>query len=91
MGKKVVIARLRENKDDDLRDALDNMPPYYDESDIVREALRQFFFGHEGRQPVLMGSQVNSKVVVEDAVDIVLERSDEEFDLEGNLDNFIKE
>lgn len=91
MGKKVIIARLRPVKDDDLRIALGKLPPYYDESDIVREALRQFLFSHEGRQPVLMGSQVVRNVQVEDTTDIRLERNDEEIDLEGNLDNFIKE
>ncbi|MFI2856962.1 hypothetical protein ACH6EH_07450 [Paenibacillus sp. JSM ZJ436] len=91
MGKKVIIARLRPNKDDDLRKALNNLPPYYDESDIVREALRQFLFSHEGRQPSFIGSQVYRNTPVEGVEDIALERSDEEFDLESNLDSFIKE
>ncbi|MBT2760007.1 hypothetical protein [Paenibacillus sp. ISL-20] len=90
MGKKVVIARLRPGKDDDIRKALKELPPYYDESDILREALRQFLFGHEGRPPTLIGSQVySSQQPKED--DITLEKIEFDSDLDENLDGFIKE
>lgn len=38
-------ARLRPKKDDDLIKAWSSLPPHKDKSDIVREALRLFFFG----------------------------------------------
>ncbi|MEJ3719307.1 hypothetical protein WGM54_14905 [Paenibacillus polymyxa] len=38
-------ARLRPKKDDDLIKVWNNLPPHKDKSDIVREALRLFFFG----------------------------------------------
>lgn len=56
--KQHVIARLRPVKDDDIKSAMSKLPIYYDEADIVRESLRQFLFGHHGREPRLLGSQV---------------------------------
>ncbi|WP_181429817.1 hypothetical protein [Paenibacillus illinoisensis] len=87
---------MRELKDDDLKEAIANSPIYYDESDIVREALRQFYFGHTGREPLFRGEQlfnVNNKLAdLPNKVEVLqLERvSDyDDDDLERNLDNFI--
>ena len=97
MGKKQHIgARLRPGKDDDIKKAIDSLPVYYDESDIVREALRQFLFSHEGRQPLILGSQIfkleNKSVTItkdememNSTVEII-----EEDDLDAKLDDFLK-
>ncbi|KAF6565274.1 hypothetical protein G9G63_08930 [Paenibacillus sp. EKM202P] len=90
MGKKLISARLRNGKDDDLKKALSKLPIYYDESDIVREALRQFLFGHKGRKPEILGS----KVVIddEDIIDTNMPEEDDSFsqsDLDKSLDDFI--
>lgn len=98
MGVKVVMARLRPKKDEDIQKALSNLPSYYDESDILREALRQFLFGHKGRVPQLLGSQVlveREKNEVAETIDqeAQLERmeTDVENILEATLDKFITE
>lgn len=58
-------AKLRKNKDDDLKQAFSKIPNSYDQSDIVREALRQFFFTCEGREPLFSPKQLfNSLTVV---------------------------
>ncbi|KAF6630682.1 hypothetical protein ACWA2B_09920 [Paenibacillus sp. CMM36] len=90
MGKKLVSARLRNGKDDDLKIALSKLPIYYDESDIVREALRQFLFGHKGRKPEILGS----KVVIDDELVVNKEELEEvdfisQSDLDKSLDDFI--
>ncbi|MEK4427641.1 hypothetical protein MHB54_00125 [Paenibacillus sp. FSL M7-0802] len=90
MGKKLVSARLRSGKDDDLKIALSKLPVYYDESDIVREALRQFLFGHKGRKPEILGS----KVVIDDELVVNKEELEEvdfisQSDLDKSLDDFI--
>jgi Arc/MetJ-type ribon-helix-helix transcriptional regulator len=98
VGVKVVIARLRPKKDDDIRQALSELPSYYDESDVIREALRQFLFSHKGRIPLLLASRIenenNDKLVDESSRDekMVLERvlDEEDDDLEAALDNLIK-
>ncbi|MDP9675393.1 Arc/MetJ-type ribon-helix-helix transcriptional regulator [Paenibacillus jamilae] len=91
MGKKLISARLRNGKDDDLKKALSKLPVYYDESDIVREALRQFLFGHKGRKPKILGSKV--AIDDEDVMDtnILLEEDDSisQSDLDKSLDDFI--
>lgn len=100
MALKTVIARLRNKKDDDLREAISKSPIYYDESDIVREALRQFYFGHTGREPLFKGEQLfipNNKSIElpqEREIDVdpvgELERvNSDDDDLESNLDKFI--
>lgn len=66
MGKQHVIARLRPVKDDDIRAAMSKLPVYYDEADIVREALRQFLFTHKGRMPLIKGNQVFNEDEVND-------------------------
>lgn len=96
MGSKLISARLRPKKDDDIKTALGKLPAYYDESDIVREALRQFLFSHKGRAPQLLGSQVyeDSERIVEVNEEVVLEKLnpiDDELDLEANLNKFITE
>lgn len=96
MGSKLISARLRPKKDDDIKIALSKLPAYYDESDIVREALRQFLFSHKGRAPQLLGSQVyeESATGIDDEDTITLEKVDSidgELDLEANLNKFITE
>ncbi|WP_440109932.1 hypothetical protein [Paenibacillus sp. QZ-Y1] len=97
MGKQHVIARLRPVKDDDIRLAMSKLPVYYDEADIVREALRQFLFSHTGREPIIKGVQVFKEtathksdkregVVMED-VDI--SRFEDEDDLDTKLNDFL--
>jgi hypothetical protein len=41
----IVRARLRPDKDNDIRMALEGLPKYVNPSDVIREALRQYFFG----------------------------------------------
>lgn len=97
MGKQHVIARLRPIKDDDIRSAMSQLPVYYDEADIVREALRQLLFGHTGREPLIRGVQL-SKVetttdfkTTEQAVneDVILHNSDDDDDLDAKLNDFL--
>ncbi|WP_145413491.1 hypothetical protein [Paenibacillus xylanexedens] len=92
------MARLRKKKDDDLKLALSNSPIYYDESDIIREALRQFYFGHTGREPLFRGDQllytINNETadVDDEPEDIQLDKvelNDVDDDLESNLDKVI--
>jgi hypothetical protein len=40
----IVPFRLRKRKDDDLREALRIIPDHVEVSDLVREALRMYFF-----------------------------------------------
>ncbi len=98
MAIKTVMARLRKKKDDDLKLALSNSPIYYDESDIIREALRQFYFGHTGREPLFRGDQllytINNETadVDDEPEDIQLDKvelNDVDDDLESNLDKVI--
>ena len=92
MGKKVVIARLRPKKDDDIKTALESLPEYYDESDIVREALRQYFFGNSGLLPgIIITDRPNLNKTLNEDVVIVAQKVDETEDdeLEDNLDSFI--
>ncbi|WP_431785953.1 hypothetical protein [Paenibacillus lactis] len=93
MGKKVIIARLRPGKDDDIRQALKKLPSYHDESDILRAALRQFLFGEN--QPLLVGKQIATTQVRQDeeyVESIPLRRIDtDDDDLDEKLDDFIKE
>lgn len=93
MGKKVVIARLRPGKDDDIRQALKEIPSYFDESDILRAALRQFLFGEN--QSLLVGNQIAGTQVRQNEKyieSIPLSRIDtEDDDLDEKLDDFIKE
>jgi hypothetical protein len=98
VGVKVVMARLRPKKDEDIKKALSNLPPYYDESDILREALRQFLFGHKGRIPQLLGSQVfveeknsNVAVTIDQKVQLEQIETDDEDELEAALNKFITE
>lgn len=88
MGKRIVSARLRDKKDDDIRKALSALPVYYDESDIVREALRQFLFSHKGRKPEILGSQIELDMPDELAKELELIDSSEE-SLDKSLDEFI--
>lgn len=77
----IARARLRPDKDDDLRVAFDNLPKYVNPSEVVREALRQYFFKNEDR--------VNDKnYLVPDSVDCDKDEEDE-IDIEGNLDRML--
>ena len=93
MEMKILRARLRKHKDKDLQEAMSKIPIYYDQSDIIREALRQFLFGHQGREPQLLGSEIMKdigKVEEEELVELEeIELTDE--DLEAKLDEFILE
>ncbi|WP_146259799.1 hypothetical protein [Paenibacillus silvae] len=100
MGKQHVIARLRPVKDDDIRSAMSKLPVYYDEADIVREALRQFLFSHLGREPMIKGNQVIMESRINDfteaensdkSVDLVSNQStvDESDDLDEKLNKFL--
>lgn len=44
MSRRMLNVRLREGKDDDLFEAFETLPKYVDRSDVVREALRNYFF-----------------------------------------------
>lgn len=100
MGKQHVIARLRPNKDDDIRMALSKLPVYYDEADIVREALRQFLFSHTGREPLIKDAQVfkatpineldkQNSLIIDDIENMNLDDSDDAEELDKKLDNFL--
>lgn len=80
MEKKIVRARIRDKKDADLREALAKIPIYYDESDIIREALRQFLFGHKGRKP---------QILAEDIIDEMLVMNEKKFELEEDEEEFV--
>lgn len=41
----VIQARLRPKRDDDLKKAFMELPEHMDKADIIREAMRQYFFG----------------------------------------------
>lgn len=97
MGKQHVIARLRPLKDDDIRLAMDKLPIYYDEADIVREALRQLLFGHTGREPMIKGVQLFTETTItelgkQDQVimeDVSLNNAEENDDLDAKLNEFL--
>ncbi|PIH59001.1 hypothetical protein [Paenibacillus sp. LK1] len=97
MGKQHVIARLRPLKDDDIRLAMDKLPIYYDEADIVREALRQLLFGHTGREPMIKGVQLFSETTIteldkQDQVimeDVSLDNTEDNDDLDAKLNEFL--
>lgn len=40
----IIPFRIRVGKDDDLDLAFENLPKYIEKSDIIREALRMYFF-----------------------------------------------
>lgn len=39
--------RLRDGKDDDLKQALNSLPSYVDRTEIIRKALRDYFFNNQ--------------------------------------------
>ncbi|GFN32396.1 hypothetical protein [Paenibacillus xylaniclasticus] len=85
----IVQARLRKGKDDDLREAFDNLPKFMDSADIVRAALRMYF-GLDGT--IKVKYEIPSKVERGTQVKPILKKveiSDEE--LENNLDSFLDE
>lgn len=43
----MIQCRLRAGKDDDLRQAIDGLPLNQDKSDLIRGALRLYFFGNK--------------------------------------------
>lgn len=97
MGKQHVIARLRPIKDDDIRLAMSKLPVYYDEADIVREALRQFLFSHTGREPIIKGVQIFKETSIHEQdkqegvtiADVDIDRFEEEDDLDAKLNDFL--
>lgn len=98
-------AKLRKNKDDDLKHAFSNIPNSYDQSDIVREALRQFFFTCEGRVPLFTPEQLFNSItsvkpqhrshirendLVFEGTTIQLEKvEDDEVDLDKAIDSIL--
>lgn len=89
MGKRAVIARLRPKKDDDIKRALEQLPRYIDESDIVRAALRKFLFGQDSNitlGKIDLKAQSDEQMIIEPTP---LEDDDDE--LEANIDKFIKD
>lgn len=54
-------AKLRKGKDEDIKFAFSRVPNHYDQSYIVREALRQFFFTCEGRVPLFTPDELFNK------------------------------
>lgn len=92
MGKRVVIARLRPKKDDDIREALNLLPDYIDESDVVRAALRMLLLGQKWNLgPFEMSKQQTPIRVEEEVIRIEVNSIDDEDELESNLDNFIND
>lgn len=92
MGKRVVIARLRPKKDDDIRDALNLLPSYIDESDVVRAALRMLLLGQKWNlSPLELPNQQTSTRVEDVVTKIEADDIDDEDELESNLDNFIND
>ena len=99
-----VRARLRKGKDDDLKRAFSKIPDHYDQSYIVREALRQFFFSSDGRVPLFTTEQLfNEGTIVKPQhrahisnaelefkpLEIQLTKVDDEIDLDKAIDSVL--
>ncbi|WP_211747901.1 hypothetical protein [Paenibacillus sp. Marseille-Q4541] len=97
-------AKLRKGKDEDLKQAFSKIPNHYDQSYIVREALRQFFFTREGRTPLFYAEQLyetqtsimpQHKAHVRDVEleikpsHIKLEKVEEDIDLDKAIDSLL--
>lgn len=62
MERKVVYDvsfKLRPGRDDDIAQALARIPTYFDRSDVLRDALRQYY-NLEGTRPELRVSVLSS-------------------------------
>lgn len=99
-----VRARLRKGKDDDLKYAFSKIPDNYDQSYIVREALRQFFFSSDGRVPLFTTEQLfNEGAIIKPqhrahisnieleltTSNIQLTKIDDEIDLDKAIDSLL--
>ncbi|WP_311078058.1 hypothetical protein [Paenibacillus polymyxa] len=86
-------ARLRPKKDDDLIKVWNSLPLHKDKSDIVREALRLFFFGecstynHQTQIP-LTRLHSESEEVVMDKVEEIVDVQDYEDKFDVLLNSF---
>ena len=77
MGK-LIPFRLREGKDDDIAEALEMASQKTDRSDVIRSALRFYFFGNKRR------------VLEFDMEPIELQKKEKDADqLEGDLDKLL--
>ncbi|GAV11463.1 hypothetical protein [Paenibacillus sp. NAIST15-1] len=83
MEVKVIQARLRPKRDDDLKKAFMELPDHVDKADIIREAMRQYFFGGG-----LKNNAVNNiKLVNDDSSSIMINKvEDSDDDLDAKLD-----
>ncbi|QWU14193.1 hypothetical protein SAMN04487895_101483 [Paenibacillus sophorae] len=81
----VVKARLRKGKDEDIKEGMMNLPPHYDHSDVVRDALRLLLFGTTPKTYtfVEVRENQNNETFMLTKTDV----SDEE--IESNLDELI--
>lgn len=82
----IVKARLRKGKDDDIKEGLKNLPPYYDHSDFVRDALRLLLFGGNVSSSISGKPVLNNLNSDEDATFSLEDKeiSDEEIELKLN-------
>jgi len=76
--------RLRDGKDNDIMNAIHSVPKYFEKSDIIREALRSYFFNTNtplrdsftevAVQPVIVKEVVPIKTVQPDFSNIKLSK-----------------
>lgn len=84
----VIQARLRPNKDDDLRMAFNELPDYIDKADVIRIAMREYFF--KTNETAINKKRKYVEIDYSDSQPIALNRkeiTDEQ--LENNLDSFL--
>lgn len=80
MGNKIIF-RLRKDKDDDIKKALEKAAEKTDKSHVIRTALRQYLFGQSKQQ------------IVEDITDIDIKLEQKvktEEQLNSSLDDLLK-
>lgn len=81
----VIQCRIRIGKDDDLRDAIDKLPASRDKSDVLRDALRLYFFGGHQNPPANV-----EEVKKEEPVQLEKTKEPDDF-LSGKLDDLLND
>ncbi|MCQ2010521.1 hypothetical protein NOM01_10890 [Sporolactobacillus sp. STSJ-5] len=87
----IIQCRLRSGKDDDLRDAIDKLPASKDKSDVLRDALRLYFFdGHKNEDKIMPPSAAVTIDKKEEPVQLQKVQEPED-SLSGKLDDLLGE
>lgn len=80
----VIQCRLRVGKDDDLRKVINDLSPSKDKSDLIRDALRLYFFGnkkndihapasvHKKEEPIHLEKKEQAEDIVSSRLDDLL-------------------